>query len=212
MSEPTVYGPAFSTYTRSVRLALAEKGVSHQLVEIDILKNAQQASEHTARHPFAKVPSFEHDGNSFYETSAILRYIDEVFPGPALMPDTAVARARANQVLSVIDSYGYQPCIHGLFIPKILVPSLGGTVDEAKVEAAKGPATQFVGEIERSLGSDDFFGGRQVCLADLHLIPVLAYLNATPEGQAMLAQAPRLRAWYGRMSERASVRQMMPLN
>lgn len=210
MTQPVVYGPAFSTYTRSVRLALEEKGIKHQLVEIDVLKGAHKQPPYSSKHPFGKVPAFEHDGNTLYETSAILRYIDEVFPQPALMPSTPVGRARANQVMSIVDSYGYGPCVTNLFIPRVLVPSLGGETDMEKVEGAKGPAALFVKELERLIGAQHFFGGEKVSLADLHVLPVLAYLVATPEGKAIIETAPNVRAWYGRMQKRPSVQAMMP--
>lgn len=210
MGEPVVHGPAFSTYVRSVRLALHEKGVPHQLVEVDVLGGAHKQSPHIERHPFGKVPAFEHDGHRFYEASAILRYIDEVFPGPALMPSTPAGRAKANQVMSVVDSYGYTPCVTNTFIPRVLVPSLGGQTDVEKVEAAKQPAALFVKELERELGTSQFFGGANVCLADLHVLPVLTYYAATPEGQATLEGAPNLRSWLSRMQKRPSVQAMMP--
>ncbi|HEU4583264.1 MAG TPA: glutathione S-transferase family protein [Polyangiaceae bacterium] len=210
MGQPVVHGPSFSTYVRSVRLALHEKGVEHKLVEVDLLGGAHKKAPYASLQPFGKVPAFEHDGNSFYETSAILRYIDEVFPGPALMPSTPAARALANQVMSIVDSYGYGPSVTNLFIPRVLVPSMGGETDMAKVEAAKEPAALFVKELERLLGGQTFFGGASVCLADLHTLPVLVYLRATPEGKAMLDSAPKLSSWMGRMLERASVRAMMP--
>ena len=118
MAQPVVHGPSFSTYVRSVRLALHEKGVEHKLVEVDLLGGAHKKAPYVSLQPFGKVPAFEHDGNTFYETSAILRYIDEVFPGPALMPSTPAARAKANQVMSMVDSYGYTPCVTDTFIPR----------------------------------------------------------------------------------------------
>ena len=210
MGQPVIYGPSFSTYVRSVRLALHEKGVPHELVEVDILKGAHKQPPHIDRHPFGKVPAFEHDGNVFYEASAILRYVDEVFPGPALMPSTPVARAKVNQVMSVVDSYGYTPCVVNLFIPRVLVPSLGGQTDLEKVESAKQPAEVFVKELERLLGSSQFFGGANVSLADLHVLPVLTYLVATPEGKGILEGAPNLRSWLSRAQKRPSTQAMMP--
>jgi glutathione S-transferase len=210
MGQPVVHGPAFSTYVRSVRLALHEKGVPHELVEVDFIKGAHKQAPYTDRQPFGRVPAFEHDGNQFYEVSAILRYIDEVFPGPALMPNTPVARAKANQVMSMVDSYGYQPCVHGLFIPRVFAPMLGGQTDMEKVESSKEPAKLFVSELERLLGSASFFGGSNICLADLHVLPVLTYLAATPEGKTILEGAPNLRAWLSRLSRRPSAQAMMP--
>jgi glutathione S-transferase len=210
MGQPIVHGPSFSTYTRSVRLALEEKGVPHQLVEVDILGGAHKQPPYSNRQPFGKVPAFEHEGNTFYETSAILRYIDEVFPGPAWMPSTPAARAKVNQVMSIVDSYGYTPSVTNLFIPRVLVPSLGGETDMEKVEAAKAPAALFVKELERLLGSAQFFGGANVSLADLHVLPVVTYLVATPEGKALFETAPNLRNWLGGMQKRPSVKAMMP--
>jgi glutathione S-transferase len=210
MGQPVVHGPSFSTYVRSVRLALHEKGVDHKLVEVDLLGGAHKKAPYVSLQPFGKVPAFEHDGNTFYETSAILRYIDEVFPGPALMPSTPAARALANQVMSIVDSYGYAPSVTNLFIPRVLVPSMGGETDMAKVEAAKEPAALFVKELERLLSGQTFFGGANLCLADVHALPVLVYLRATPEGKSIMESAPMLRAWMSRMLERASVRALMP--
>jgi glutathione S-transferase len=210
MSQPVVHGPSFSTYVRSVRLALAEKGVQHSLEDVDLLGGAHKQPPFIGKQPFGKVPAFEHDGNTFYEVSAILRYVDEVFDGPALMPATAGGRAVANQVMSIVDSYGYAPCVTNLFIPRVLVPSMGGETDMEKVEAAKGPAALFVKELERILGQNQFFGGAQVCLADLHVLPVVTYLAATPEGQAILESAPNTRGWMSRMNQRESVKTMMP--
>jgi glutathione S-transferase len=60
----------------------------------------------------------------------------------------------------------------------------GGQTDEAQVAAAKPQAALFPTEVDRLLGGTDHFGGNKVSLADLHLLPVLTYLQATPEGQA----------------------------
>jgi glutathione S-transferase len=53
MSHPIVYGPAGSTYVWSARLALAEKGVTHELVEVRF--GGHREEPHLSRHPFAKV-------------------------------------------------------------------------------------------------------------------------------------------------------------
>src|SRR3984957_10421544 len=84
MARPIVYGPATSPYVWSARLALAEKGVTHELV--DVQPAAFREEPHRSRHPFGKVPAFEHDGFALYETQAILRYIDEAFAAAPLQP------------------------------------------------------------------------------------------------------------------------------
>jgi hypothetical protein len=51
MAHPIVYGPAGSTYVWSARLALAEKGVTHELVEVRF--GGHREEPHLSRHPFA---------------------------------------------------------------------------------------------------------------------------------------------------------------
>ena len=70
MSNAILYGPAYSTYARSVRLALEEKGAPYSLEEVDIFSGANLQDSHLARQPFGKVPSLEMDGFMIYETSA----------------------------------------------------------------------------------------------------------------------------------------------
>src|SRR6516164_488756 len=107
MSDPIVYGPNYSTYARSARLALEEKGVPYRLEEVGLIQGETTRPAHLKRHPFARVPAFEHDGFPLYETAAIERYVDETFPGPKLQPEEPKRRARMTQIVSVIDAYAY---------------------------------------------------------------------------------------------------------
>jgi glutathione S-transferase len=91
MSDIQVFGIPGSPFLRSVEITLREKGLDYQL-------HAMRPGEHKSedylkRHPFGRVPAFEHDGFSIYETQAILRYLDEVFPSPPLTPGNPKARA-----------------------------------------------------------------------------------------------------------------------
>src|SRR4051812_11425076 len=96
-----IYGPAYSTYARTVRLALEEKGAPYELVPVDIITGQHQQPDHLARQPFGPVPAFDHDGFTLYETDAIIRYIDDAAPGPKLTPAEPKARARMNQILGI---------------------------------------------------------------------------------------------------------------
>ena len=70
MAAPVIYGPAISTYVRTVRLVCEEKAAPYELVEVDIMQGGNKTPDHLARHPFGRVPAFEHDGFQLYETSA----------------------------------------------------------------------------------------------------------------------------------------------
>src|SRR5207244_13033881 len=154
MARPIVYGPAGSTYVWSTRLALAEKGVTPELVEVAIGEHRQEP--HLARHPFAKVPAFEHDGFQLYETQAMLRYIDEGFPVAPLQPTDLHQFARMSQIMGIVDAYAYPAIAAGILFNRMLAPRLGLPVDEAAVAAALPRARLCVSEIARLVGGQAF--------------------------------------------------------
>jgi glutathione S-transferase len=210
MSNPTVYGPSYSTYVRTTRLALEEKGVAYDLVDVPMMTGAHKQSDHLARHPFGKLPAFGHDGLSLYETGAITRYIDRALPGPALQPTAPHALARIDQAMAIVDSYAYSCLIGQLAWQRLIVPMQGGTADEAEIAASLPQAKRCLAEFARLLGADTWFGGNTISLADLHLAPVMAYAVSTPEGADMLAAQPTLKAWWGRIGERPSMAKTPP--
>ena len=209
MSKPILYGPAYSTYARSARLALEEKGVDYDLVEVDFIGGGMPEAQ-LERDPFGKVPAFEHDGFSLYETCAIERYVDEAFDGPALQPGNAAERARMAQIVSIVDSYTYPCTIGQLVIQRLVVPILGGTADEAVIEGALPEVEKSMREFERKLGEREYFAGGGLSLADLHLAPIFAYFVDTPESKAILKDKPGLKAWWQRIASRDSMTKTQP--
>ena len=210
MARPIIYGPAYSTYARTVRLALEEKGVEYDLVEVDLLGGAAKAPEHLARHPFGKVPAFEHDGFELYETDAIIRYVNAAFPGPDLEPADARSRARMAQALGVIGGYAY-PCMIGhIFIQRAVMPMMGNAADEAAIAAAIPQAETCVKALEKLIDGNAYLAGDRLSLADLLLIPVYDYISQTPEGEKLLASAPNLRRWWDSVRTRESVTKTRP--
>ena len=209
MAKPTLYGPGYSTYARAARLALEEKGVDYDLVEVDFIAGGMP-DEHLARHPFAKVPALEHDGLMLYETAAIERYIDEAFDGPSLQPSDPAGRARMTQIISVIDSYTYPCTVGDLVIQRLVQPMLGGTADESIVEAALPEVDKSMAELERLLGDQEYLTGSAVSLADLHLAPIFGYFVATPESKGIMENKPALNAWWQRMEPRESMTKTQP--
>ncbi|MEM7022357.1 MAG: glutathione S-transferase family protein [Pseudomonadota bacterium] len=210
MAKPTIYGPAYSTFARACRLALEEKGADYDLIEVDILSGANQTPEHLARQPFGKVPAFEHDGLKLYETDAIVRYIDDVFPGSGLVPPDAASRARMTQAMSVIGNYAY-PCMIGqIFIQRAVMPMIGNTSDEEAIAAAVPQAETSVAALEELINGNAYLAGDGLSLADLVFVPVYDYLSQTPEGQKILESAPNLRRWWDTVSTRPSVEATKP--
>lgn len=195
MSDPVLYGLSRSVYTRIARLALEEKGVRYTLEEVEIFGPDGAPPEHVARHPFGRIPAFEHDGFVLYETGAITRYIDDVFPRPRLQPEDPHARARMNQVIGIVDSYAYRPMIWGVFVRE----------DASCIAESLAKSRTCCRALEDILGSTPYFTGSEPTLADLHALPILLYFSLTRDGADTLAAYPRLRAWLDRVATRPSV-------
>lgn len=210
MAKPIVYGPAYSTYARTARLALEEKGVDYDLIEVDILQGVAKSPEHLARHPFGKVPAFEHDGFALYETDAITRYVNEAFPGVDLEPSDVRERARMTQAINVIDSYGYPCLITQIFIQRALMPMLGNASDEAAISQALPQAETCLKALEGLIDGKPYLAGDTLSRADLLLIPIYDYFSQTPEGQKLLGAAPNLKRWWDRVRSRPSVEKTRP--
>jgi len=208
MARPIVYGPAGSTYVWSTRLALAEKGVAHELVEVPF--GAHREAPHLSRHPFAKVPAFEHDGFMLYETQAILRYIDEGFPVAPLQPTDLHQFARMNQVMGIVDAYGWPSIAAGVLFNRVLAPRFGLPADEAAVQKALPQARLCLAEFARLMGDQPYMAGDRITLADLMAIPLLYYFARQPEGEGAIAEHPALRPWMRRIEERQSFQVTKP--
>ena len=208
MGRPIVYGPAGSTYVWSTRLALAEKGVAHELFEVGFGQHREEP--HLSRHPFAKVPAFEHDGFKLYETQAILRYIDEGFPVAPLQSTDLHQFSRMNQIIGIVDAYAWPSIAAGILFNRMLAPRFGLPVDEAAITAALPRARLCVAEISRLMGDDPYLAGERVSLADLMVIPLFYYFGRLPEGEAPLAGHPNIRPWMRRMEERQSFQVTKP--
>jgi glutathione S-transferase len=209
MANLILHGPAFSTYVRTVRLALAEKGVDYDLQEIDFL-SAPMPAEQLARHPFGKVPAMDHDGFGLYESLAISRYIDEAFDGPALQPGDVKGRARMTQIFQIIDNYAYPSMITKVLIQRVIMPKLGGDADEAVIAEGVGEAKTVLGELDKLLGGQTYFNGAAVSLADLHFVPVYDYFAMTPDGAPLLGAYQNLQRWWTTMNTHASVEATKP--
>ncbi len=205
MGDPVLHGLSRSVYTRIARLALEEKGVRYTLEEVEIFGPDGVPKEHLARQPFGRIPALTHDGFTLYETGAITRYVDEAFTGPRLQPREPPARARMNQVIGIVDSYCYRPMIWGVFYARIVAPAEGIQPEEGHLAQSLAKCRSCCRALEDILGSQRYFAGGELTLADLHVVPILLYFSITREGVETLSAHPRLRAWLDDMAARPSV-------
>ena len=199
-----LHGYHYSVYVRIARLALFEKGVAHEHVEVNPFAPDVPAA-YLAMHPFRRVPVLVHDGFALYETGAITRYVDETFPGPQLQPEAARERARMTQIISIVDSYSYWPMVRQVFVHSVFRARAGEPVDLEEIGRGLEGSTRALGALEVLAAGGAFLVGSRLSLADLHLAPMIAYFTAAPEGRQLLSRYPKLPAWWQVMQRRESV-------
>ena len=204
MSEFSVHTIPGSPFARAVLATLEEKGARYRLAPV--MPGTMRSPEHLARHPFGRVPVFEHNGFVIYETQAILRYLDRVLPEPALSPADPKRVARMDQVMNVNDWYLFQGVGNVIIFHRVIGPQLMGLKpDEPAIEAAMPKARTVFAELARLLGDQSFFTGEGISLADLLVAPAVAFFTLTPEWAELGAPHANLAAWLARMEARPSM-------
>ncbi|KAA3449461.1 glutathione S-transferase family protein [Mesorhizobium sp. SARCC-RB16n] len=200
MGKPVVYGADYSVYVRIVRLALEEKGVAYDLVPVDIFAEGGAPAWYGERHPFGRIPAFEHDGFRLFEASAIARYADEAFDGPALQPADARGRARMGQIIGMFDAYAYRAMVWDVAVERLEKE----TPDETLTAEGLRRAETVLRVLTSLKAQGPWLLGDQLTLADLHAAPMIGYFVKVSEGRDLLARFADIRDWYARVSVRAS--------
>jgi glutathione S-transferase len=185
---PVVMGNGRSTYTRSARIAFFEKGIAHTHQPV-----APQTADILAHNPFGKIPVLRLGEASLYESSAILRYIDETYPGPALMPSDPLARARAEQWISAFNCYADRAIVRNYVLQYAIPRGADGKPDRAAIEAAIPDVRKVLGVLEAAYGGNDYLVDDEISLPDILLAPAVDYLGAFAEGKELLSQFPNVR-------------------
>jgi maleylacetoacetate isomerase len=104
-----------SLATFRVRMALNLKGVPFEEVSIDLMAGQQRSPDYAATNPQMVVPALVEDGGgSLFQSLAILEYLEERYPEPALLPSDPRGRARVRGLAQII------ACdTHPLIVPRV---------------------------------------------------------------------------------------------
>lgn len=196
-----------STYVRTVKMLLAEKGfIDFKQEPLNVLEGAPRTPEHLARHPFGKVPVLDHDGIRILETSAIVRYLSDVLPGPSLVPHTPKDRARMDMIIGLIDSYGYGALV-GVAGYHLFPDFIGGKNDQAKASAIE-TGRKVLEYAMQTRGNSPFIAG-DLSLVDFYLAPLAFYIAMTPDQDAVF-NVPGFADWWTRVQALPSYKSTQP--
>ena len=203
MSDITVHGIPGSPFLRSVEITLREKGADYRLRAMSPAE--MKTPEHLALHPFGRIPILEQGDFRLYETQAIIRYVDEIFPNPPLTPGNPHERARMNQVIGIIEWYFFPKAAAPIAFNRIIGPRLLGLpANEAAIAEAMPMARTCFAEFDRLLGEQPYFAGSGVSLADIMLAAQLDLFRDCAEGRELIEGTASLPAWLERMRTRPS--------
>src|SRR3984893_10549338 len=208
MSKMVLWGFDGSTYVRTVKMLLAEKGVTQfEQMPLNVLKGEPKMPEHLQRHPFGKVPVLDHDGMRLLETSAIVRYLNDVLPGSSLVPATANDRARMDMFIGIVDSYGYASLI-GCVAAYHLFPDFVGGKNEAMRKGGLENGRKMIELAMKTKGSSPFIAG-DLSLADLYLAPIAFYVSLTPDKDELF-NVPGFADWWSKIQALPSYKDTQP--
>jgi maleylpyruvate isomerase len=99
-SDFTLYSYFRSSAAFRVRIALNLKGIKPDYRFVHLLKDGgqQHAGSYKAVNPQELIPTLVHDGHTIGQSLAIMEYLDEIQPEPALLPKSPAGRARVRQI------------------------------------------------------------------------------------------------------------------
>ena len=159
-----------STSSYRVRIALALKGLDFQSLPVNLLKGEQREPAFLALNPQGRVPALRVDsGALLLQSPAIIEYLEERYPQPALLPAALEQRAQVRGVAALIGCD-----IHPLHNVSVLnqLRQLGH--DETQVNQWIAHwISQGLAAVEQLIGDSGYCFGAQPGLADVYLIPQL---------------------------------------
>jgi RNA polymerase-associated protein len=180
----TLYDADRCPYCARVRLVLAEKGVPHETVVVDLADRPAWIYEKNAT---GRVPVLEEDAFVLPESDVICEYLEERYPEPPLLPDDPAERALARLAIFRFDD------------------RLGDDYYALRrgEEGAGDRLDARLADLDAELEARPFLTGREFGLADVAYLPWV--LRARERLGVSLEPFPSLSAWVGRCLERPSV-------
>ncbi len=206
----TLYDCATAPSPRRARILLAEKGVPHETVEVD-LRNGEQLSEGYRRiNPRCTVPALRtDDGPVLCDNAAIAAYLEARFPEPPLMGRTPHEKAEIASWNWRVEFEGVLPIADALRngSPAMANRALPGPVDFAQIPelARRGlaRAQQFFDMLDERLAGRDYLAADCFSIADITAVVAVDFARVVKLKPG--EQHPHLQRWRQGMAQRPSM-------
>jgi glutathione S-transferase len=191
-----IIGNHVSPYAKKVYVALAMKGVAH---EVDPVVPFLASDAFTALSPLRRIPVLIDGDLVLNDSTVICEYLDEMYPDPPLMPRSPADRARARWMEEYADTRLGDVVLWKLFFQKLVGPRvLKQPTDEILVEQAlTTDLPQIMDWMEPQAPAGGFLFGEHPMMADIAWAAILrnaALVGWTPDA----ARWPRVAGWIAR--------------
>jgi glutathione S-transferase len=197
-----LYDAVPSSNCDRVKIVLYEKGLSCEIVRLDLKKMDQKKPEYLKLNPYGKVPVIDDDGRILFESCIINEYLDEQYPDPPLMPKDPYLRGRGRILVDYALNYLLEPywALRGEMLKK------DSDRNMLVMEESRQTLRRLLIYLEEALGDKAYFLD-DLSLTDIDVLP--RFLRMESYGAIPTPSLPRLTAWLQRMKERPSVKAIL---
>ena len=189
---------------RTVRMFLAEKGVTLPLVEVDLMGGENRRPPYTDKNPAGQLPCLElDDGTILAEVLPICEYIEEKHPQPPLIGTTPEERAVTRMWARRIDLNIVEPMANGFRFAEglMLFKDRIHTIPQA-ADDLKAIAREKLAWLDGLMGAKQFIVGSRFTLADIFLFAFLDFGRTV--GQPLDPSLKWINGWFERVAARPS--------
>ena len=159
-SSMTLFSDARDHYSHRVRMVLAEKGVTVDIVDVDPGKKPEDLAE---INPYNSLPTLLDRDLVLYEANVIMEYLDERFPHPPLLPVYPVQRALSRLWITRVEKEWSQK----------LDILMAGKGRETVITKARKELRESIIAIAPIFGEKPFFMNEEFSLVDCCVAPIL---------------------------------------
>ncbi len=164
-----LYGYFRSSAAFRVRIALNLKGLAYRQVSVNLREGEQNGRAYRAINPQGLVPALvTEEGEVLSQSVAILEWLEEAYPQPALLPDNARARARVRELVNLI-ACDIHP-LNNLRVLRYLSGPLGCD-EEQQTQWYHHWVHAGFRALEARIGEGPYCAGERLSLADVCLVP-----------------------------------------
>jgi glutathione S-transferase len=190
-------------FGQKVRIVLAEKGLSYDLVEVDLTQGAQRRPEFRRLNPFGRVPVLVDEDTTVYDSTIIAEYLEDEYPEPPLLPAIGSSALRAQaRIWEDIADTSFTVQVGQLMAEMVKAePERDGN----RIVRLHQWIEQMLSFLNHQLQGQDFLAS-QFSVADIGFVPRLLVLSEL--GIEPSANRGNIDGWIKRLLERPSIQNL----